>query len=353
MAEHRREWRREAQVSTAGDVNAARTVAQIHHSAVAASAIGAAWELGALDELAEAGVLDTGEFADRHGLAAPATVGMFRALAAVGIVTRHGTKVVTAENFAEVYRTRSFFHWLSRGSAELFRALPDVLRLENRVGDFIRRDSAAIAFACQEINTLCYDPWFWPAIDRLDVDVTVVADLGCGGGQRIIDILRRYPNARGIGIDIAASALELARGRVREAGLDNRAMLVEADVTSLTADRQEFSEVDLLTCFMMGHDFWPRQQCVEMLERLRRVFPNLRRFLLGDATRHAETEDRDLPVFAVAFELAHAVMGKYIPTLEEWQSVFQESGWQLVKTHSINIAVNEVIFELEPHRPAR
>ncbi|MGH3566778.1 MAG: hypothetical protein ACRDRH_12245 [Pseudonocardia sp.] len=182
----------ELQLNGAIDMNtitgddAGKAAAYIYNSAVAASAISAAWELGALDELNERGALDAHEFATSRRLDVPSTVGMFRALAAVDVVERDNTKVVPAVNFAEVYRTRSFFHWLTRGSAELFRQMPTVLRTENRFGDFYQRDPVAIALACREINTFCYDPWFWEAVDGLDFDFTVVADLGCGSGERVM-----------------------------------------------------------------------------------------------------------------------------------------------------------------------
>jgi phenylpyruvate C(3)-methyltransferase len=320
--------------------------AHIYNSAVAASAISAAWELGALDELNERGVLDAHEFATSRRLDFPSTLGMFRALAAVDIVERDNTKVVPAGNFAEVHRTRSFFHWLTRGSAELFRQMPAVLHTENRTGNFYQRDPAAIAFACREINSFCYDPWFWEAVDGLDFDFTVVVDLGCGSGERVMQILRHYPGTRGLGIDIAAPSLEVAAAEAKNTGLADRITFLEADALTLE-QRPEFSDVKLLTCFMMGHDFWPRQQCINTLRHLSALFPNVRRFLLGDATRTVGVADRDLPVFTLGFELAHDMMGVFLPTVADWESAFEEGGWRLLHKYWINIAVGEVIFELE------
>ena len=128
-------------------------VAHIFNSAVAASAIGAAWEVGILDVLNEDGVLTVPEFAAERGLDVRATLAVVRALAAVDIVETRNSKVVPADHFAEVYRTRSFFHWLVRGSAEVFRRMPDMLPVTGRTGQFYRRDSVAIAFACREMNT--------------------------------------------------------------------------------------------------------------------------------------------------------------------------------------------------------
>jgi phenylpyruvate C(3)-methyltransferase len=319
----------------------ARRAAAIYNSAVATWAIAAAWEVGALDELRGDGKLDARAFAERNGLDLVATIGMFRALASVNIVERQDTTVITSGNFDEVYRYRSFFHWLSRGSGELFRQMPSVLA---GAGNY-QRDAAAVAFACREIDRLCYAPMFWSVMERLDYDFDVVADLGCGSGGRLVDILARYPGARGIGVDIAPEAIELARRESTAAGMGDRVTFIEADVLNLD-DHSLFRDVGLITCFMMGHDFWPRDKCVATLRRLRALFPAARRLLLGDATRTSGVADTDLPVFTLGFELGHDLMGVYLPTIAEWEPVFEESGWTLVGTNRIDMTVGEVIFEL-------
>lgn len=325
--------------------NARARVTDIYNSAVAAYALSAAWEIGALDELHSAGTLNAEKFAVRHGLDPVSTVGMFRALSAVDIVRRDEAEIAVSSNFAEAYRNKSFFHWLTRGTAELFRRMPTVLDRGNRVGDYVQRDSAAVAFACREINELTYDPTFWSVIDGLDFDFRLVADLGCGSGGRLMDLLSRYPGIRGLGVDIARPAIEAGRVDLDAAGLGDRVEFTQGDVLQL-APRPEFAEVDLVTCFMMGHDFWPREQAVHTLRRLRTVFPAARRLVLGDATRVVGVPDAELPIFVVGFELGHSLMDRYIPTVEEWEPVFEEGGWELLATHRINMTVGEVIFEL-------
>lgn len=320
--------------------------AAIYNSAVAAWAIAAAWEIGALDELHRSRTLDAGSFAASRGLDPASTVGLFRALASVGVVRRHGAIVVAADAFDEVYRYKSFFHWLSRGSAELFRQMPSVLVSRNRVGQFYQRDAAAIAYACREIDELCYAPTFWDAMGRLDFELSNVVDLGCGGGGRVLDILAAYPRARGIGVDIARPALDAAKAGSAAAGMSDRVTFIEADVLDLD-ERPEFAQVELITCFMMGHDFWPRENCVAAFRRFRKVFPSVRRLLLGDATRTAEVPDSDLPVFTLGFELGHDLMGVFLPTIADWESVFEEAGWTLLRTNRIDMTVGEVVFELE------
>ncbi|MDI5982870.1 methyltransferase domain-containing protein, partial [Amycolatopsis magusensis] len=97
-----------------------------------------------------------------------------------------------------------------------------VLRNENRKGDYYTRDAAAIAYACREIDHVTYAPTFWSALGRVDFDVTHVADLGCGSGGRLMDLMRHFPGARGIGVDIAPPSIEVAKGEVAANGLAAR-----------------------------------------------------------------------------------------------------------------------------------
>ena len=322
-----------------------KAAAQIYNSAVAAWAIAAGWELGALDELRDNSALDSDEFAIRHGLDRAATLSLFRALSAARVVERNNTKVTVGPHFSEVFETRLFFHWLARGSAELFRQLPSVIQQENRLGDFYRRDPAAIAFACREINKLCYDPWFWQAVEEVEPPCGVVADLGCGSGERLREMLLRYPGMRGIGVDIAADSLAVAEREASAAGLADRLRFIRADVLSLEACA-DFEEVELVTTFMMGHDLWPRERCISTLRRFHEVFPRATSLLLGDATSTDETADVDLPVFRLGFEMAHDLMGKTIPSVTDWEGAIKESGWELRRKHLINMTVGEAILHL-------
>ncbi|MEU5837254.1 phenylpyruvate C(3)-methyltransferase [Streptomyces diacarni] len=331
------------------EAQARRAVADIFNSTLASSAIGTAWELGALDELRENGKLDVSDFSERHDLHLPAVVGMFTALASVGIVRRKGETIVTGPYFEKADHNRSLFHWLNQGSGELFRRMPQVLSNENRVGDFYQRDAVAISYACREISDRYFDPAFWAAVDGLGYEPTKVADLGSGSGERLIQLARRFPGTRGLGIDIAEGAIGMAEKEVAAKGFGDRISFVRGDARTIdqVVAFERFANVDLLTCFMMGHDFWPRENCVRTLRKIRDAFPNARRFLLGDATRTVGIPDREIPIFTLGFEFGHDMMGVYLPTLDEWDGVFEEGGWRCVKKHAIDGLSVSVVFELE------
>ncbi|KAL8951386.1 MAG: hypothetical protein Q9222_002636 [Ikaeria aurantiellina] len=340
------------------DDGSKRAVANIFNSAIAAPAIGAAWEIGLLDQLREHHVVDIHELATKHNLDLDSLNGLITALAIVDIVKRNHDNNITASTlFKEAYRAKSLFHWLSLGSGTLFSRMQYVLRNENRVGDdYYTRDSAAIAYACRDINEQHFDPSFWKAMEGLDFEFHSVVDLGAGSGGRLMQVLNRYPGTGtiGIGIDIAAPALKVAAAEAKERGLGDRLSFTVGDARKVEY-RDEFAQVDLLTCFMMGHDFWPRENCVTTLQGLRRAFPAARRFLLGDATRilldepksrYAVSED-NVPVFTLGFEFGHAMMGVHLPTIEDWEGVFADGGWRCVKRHLIESLSGSVVFELE------
>lgn len=63
----------------------------------------------------------------------------------------------------------------------------------------------------------------------LDVPFGSVLDLGTGTGCILLTLLAERPGARGLGIDISAAALEVARGNAVSLGLIDRVSFVQGD----------------------------------------------------------------------------------------------------------------------------
>ncbi|KAI0405066.1 methyltransferase MppJ [Xylaria palmicola] len=332
-----------------------RAVASIFNSALAAPGIGAAWELGILDEIRDKKRLNVEEYASKHDLHLISIQGLVTVLATVHVLGREGNEAVAGPLFEEAYQAKSLFHWMNLGQGNLFPRMQYILRNENRTGEYYTRDPAAISYACRDINAQYIDPTFWAAMDSLDFKFSEVVDLGCGSGGRLMQILDRFPEAKGLGVDIAGPSTKIAQEEAAGLGYGDRLAFTEGDVLKLTY-RDEYANVDLLNSFMMGHDFWPRENCVETLRRIRASFPKARRFLLGDATRFVlhggdpkyGVTEADVPVFTLGFEFAHSMMDVTIPSMEDWDGVFAEGGWRCVKKHlTDNRPPLWVIFELE------
>jgi SAM-dependent methyltransferase len=321
----------------------ARYCADTFNGAVAAAALNTAWDIGLLDELADADAVDVAEFTARTGTHPGAVGKLLLALSSRRIVVVDDATNVARRGpgFDEASRTRGFFYWLTRGCGELFTDLTTLVRADRPMS----RDARAISLACRSIARTFFDP---PLRDLLDgVDYSTVADLGCGSGDRIIMLAEQRPDVRAMGIDIAAGAVTLAREAVREAQLEDRITLTRDNVLEMSV-RPEYADVDLVTCFLMGHDFWPRDNCVQTLRQLRENFPNLRNLVLGDTCRSVGVDGPDLPMFTLGFETVHAVMDQYLPTLEEWYTVIDESGWRLADQRLIDLPAFSFIFRLIP-----
>ncbi|KAK3386466.1 methyltransferase MppJ [Podospora didyma] len=347
-----------------------RAVAKIYNSAIAACAIPAAWEVGLLDAIQKQGSVDILKFATSNNLDSDSLRGVAFTLATAGVVSYDAATTTISPGllFEETFCTKSMFHWLTLSSGGLFTRLHKVLHVEQRhpewEGNTYQRDPAGVAYSCRELNRQFYDPVFWKVVDGVAKDYAFkkVVDLGCGSGERLMQILARFPDANGLGIDVAGPAIDFAESEAKARGFaadgpgeEKRLTFSVGDARRLEA-RPEFADADLLTSFLMGHDFWPRENCVKTLQWFKKLFPNAKRFLLGDETRgllysagsKAPYTGGDVPIFALGLELGHVLMDVYIPTMEEWYGVFEEGGWRCVRAYELEQPAFAAIFELEP-----
>ncbi|KAG5974355.1 hypothetical protein E4U55_008217 [Claviceps digitariae] len=330
-------------------------VATIFNSYIASCSIGAAWEVGLLDEVRSNKSVNIDDFAIKHNLDKRSTHGLVTALATASILEHHGNRATPGRLLEDAYRSRGLFHWLSLGSGNLFSRMQYVLRNENRQGMRDTRDSAAIAYACRGANKQFIDKVFLDAVASSGCAFTSVLDLGSGSGERLMQVLDRFPNSTAIGVDIAGPAIEVARAEAARRGYNGRITFAEGDARELEY-RAEFAQVDIITSFLMGHDFWPRDRCIRSFQMLRKAFPRVQRFFLCDTvrilldnadTRYAVQEDA-VPIFTLGFEFGHTLMDVTLPTVEDWEGVFEAGGWRCVKQHHMMPPSLTVLFELEP-----
>ncbi|WP_052850392.1 SAM-dependent methyltransferase [Streptomyces avicenniae] len=322
-------------------------VADIFSSYIAATALSAAHELGLLDRLADKGQaqLDGDDgWSDRlHGDAVRA---IYRTLGWAGVTEiKNGEVVVPGPRFEEAYAARGYFYWLVRGCGELFSVAPHVSVESNRSGSFYQRDMRAVALGSRIIGDTEVEPLF----DALlaGKPARKVVDLGCGSGQRLIRIARAHSETECIGIDVSPAAVDTAAAAVSEQGLDGRIVIRQGDAREL-APEPAFADVDTVTCVFMGHDLWPQEECVRALRGLREAFPRVERLLLCDVVRTTEAPGSDTAIFTLGFEMAHALMGVYLPSLDEWEDAFAEAGWVCETVRPTTTPPNGFLFQLRP-----
>jgi len=324
---------------------------EIFNTTITGAAIAAAVDLGLMDELESSGEVSIPAFCRAHDLDIGCIVQIVRALTSCDIANLDtDTNIVQpGRSFQQVYADKGYFLWLVGGYGYALQHLAALSQNASTPADmddrsFVKRDGRMVSAAAKQYGARYVDREFLAAIEPCKNEM--IADLGCGSAARLIEIATRNPGVEGIGIDIDQNAIGLAQEMVRSAGVDDRIQVVCADIRKLEPE-ERFAPVTVLMSSFMGHDLWPKDRCLQVLENLQTCFPAVKRFLLCDTYRSDLIPSKQVPIFTLGFELLHAVMRQQVPTRSQWMELFAESSWECVSTRPIGIPYS-VIFELRP-----
>ena len=144
-----------------------------------------------------------------------------------------------------------------------------------------------------------------------------IAELGCGGGKNIRDLLAKYPSSHVTGLDYSPLSLQKARDYNTDMIKAGRCELVEGDVSAMPFADGEF---DLATAFETIY-FWPG---------LVRCFSEVRRILKpgGHFVIVSESDGRDKP--SQWFNKIIDAMNLYTP--EEIENALKSAGFSEIHT---------------------
>lgn len=223
-------------VLRAGDLRTRLRAVREAQSALRLHLTAAALSTGLLDELAGGG-RTTGETAAALGaedgplleawLGAVAAAGLVRSDAARWSLTRAGRALRTDDLARATYEAFSDFH------TGLYRDLGPVLR-----GGPRRRDVAEKGELIARVSG-GFEPF---VLGRLTEAVTRtgarrVLDVGCGAGVNLATMVAAAPGVVGVGLDVDAGSIDLARATVDRFGIGDRASVLLADVRDVVRQR--------------------------------------------------------------------------------------------------------------------
>jgi SAM-dependent methyltransferase len=248
----------------------------------------------------------------------------------------------------ELRHNIGFFTWAIGGYGAFFRDLSNLAGSEG--GDhraFI--DGSMVALGSDQVNQAMMRTIYDEAMAGLP-QFACVADLGCGNAGRLIDLCKRFPRSTGVGIDINAQAIALAKKNVEANQLSGRITLHRTNVLdAVEAEevRHALAPVELVTCFMMLHDLFNVEAPEMVIRKLRRAFPQARCFVFADTFRmpmHPQPDE--LPIFSLGFELVHGVMGIRLHTPNDYVEAFRKGGLSVKEMRHFG-APNTYIFVME------
>lgn len=264
----------------------------------------------------------------------------------MGILTHRNGAYYLTKLGEELRDDRGFFTLFIGGYSQLLEAMGTTAAPSaSNHKEYVRGQYVAIGSdEAQQASR----PIFDKVIDGLKA--RHIADLGCGNGGRLIDLLQRRPDTTAVGIDIDPASIHLATENRDKHQLQHRLQFVQEDVfKSLETAPAELKNVELVMSFMMLHDLFNMSELKgQLFQRMKAAFPNAKYFVLADTCLDENEHNAEtMPVFTLGYELVHALRGIQIFPLSYYEEQFRQGGLKLITRHDFGVP-NTHIFVLEP-----
>jgi 2-ketoarginine methyltransferase len=222
-----------------------------------------------------------------------------------------------------------WYELLIGGYASTFQQLGDVLR---KGAPWAGRDATRVGAGSCGMSAYDALPLVERLLERSGDQVTTIVDLGCGDAAFLIELLRRQPRLRGIGVEPNLGSTELGAARARAAGVADRLTLHNgpaADVSMIN-----LPEAGRGTCFLTAFVLQEileqsgKEAVVELLKRTLDVYPEA--LWLVIEVDHRPTEPIMNHGLAMAYYnpyyLIHAITEQRLETNEYWTDLFHDTG---------------------------
>jgi SAM-dependent methyltransferase len=200
-------------------------------------------------------------------------------------------------------------------------SIGDLLTGKAIYGKDVVRDGGQLGAHCATLFSFFHSPVVVEAMRGRGV--SRILDIGCGGGQLVVDACLRDPSLTGIGLDIDADAVAVANDLAQSHGVADRVEFVVGDAFSPKTWPEVCFEADGLCMMSALHEHFRNgeQAVVELLDEISAMFPKQKILLVGEPEiRHDGRENDD------DFFLIHVLTGQGMPRdPTAWLPVFEKS----------------------------
>jgi len=157
-----------------------------------------------------------------------------------------------------------------------------------------------------------------------------ILDVGCGAAYGLIHLSRRFPRARGLGLEVDSPMLELAARNLAEAGVGARVRVVPTSALAM-----EFAEeFDLAVMNIALHETGERPQWEEVLRRVHRALAPGGALLLSELPYPGTIEEyREKPAYRMLAGIQHheVLVGCGMITIPELAALLQGAGFRTAR----------------------
>jgi len=221
----------------AGDSRGRLVALRSSRRALGVAVTGAALRVGLLEELLQPA--NAAELAERRGWADRHLVeAALHSFAAHGLLEERGGRWRTSVRGRRILNDefiRALYEAFSTYHTELYRELDRELTSGGQRHD-IEVDGELIARLSRSL-----DQFVFAELDRVVAGRPPrrLLDVGCGAAAHLLHLLRTVPGAKAVGVETDHAAAALARAAVAGQRLNDRAEIVEAEVTAFLDQRPQ------------------------------------------------------------------------------------------------------------------
>ncbi|MEZ2279335.1 MAG: cyclopropane-fatty-acyl-phospholipid synthase family protein [Microcoleus sp.] len=196
--------------------------------------------------------------------------------------------------------------------------------LKNEVcyGKDINRDGRSLGEHCATLFKEYHTPTVLAALKG--IDAKRILDLGCGGGQFLIDACLKSDDLKGIGLDISEAAIDFARNLAQENGLEERLSFVVGDAFKPDSWTEECFSADVVSAVGVVHEHFRSGEdaVINILNTYAELLENgVKAFILGEPEIRYDLQKSDVDLYLVHIFTAQG----YPRYREEWLALFDKT----------------------------
>jgi SAM-dependent methyltransferase len=197
-----------------------------------------------------------------------------------------------------------------------------LLRGEDHYGSSIFRDGRSLSEHCATLFRNYHTPTVLTALKEFDGKK--ILDLGCGGGQFLIDACLQSDEIEGIGIDISEDAIDFARNLAQENGLEDRVRFIVGDAFNPESWGNNCLSVDVISAVGVVHEHFRSGEdaVIDILNIYAKLLENgVKAFILGEPEIRYDLQKNDVDLYLVHIFTAQG----YPRYREEWLDLFEKT----------------------------
>lgn len=301
----------------------------------------ALWDSGVYEYLRERGGLEIATASRELNLDPEIMRSLIEYLVGWGLLAPEG------ESFVLSAKGKPYWNYITRGVLTSHMAgynqvlvnLGPLLRKEIDINDpRLNRDGRLVAtgsgYALVGSNTI---PWILKLIK--EIGGSYVMDIGCGAGDFLTQLVLRWPEGGGIGVDMNADAIAKARLNAEKSGVGDRLSFFHTKLSAepMTIDKNILDKVDTITAMYLLHEFAGRggQEAIRAaIAQMVAQFPGRKLLMLeGERADPVALNANPPRTFAqLDYSFIHPISRQGpLRTVAQWEEIIKSAGATLVK----------------------